>query len=269
MSGFDCVFVIGCDGIIRARTPIGPPQYYQTDFSFRDYFRGAIELAQRGSHEVYVSRAFRSKWDGRLKFAFATPIYGATGAVKPCPGTQAIGVFVAARSASSTLGAVQIPELDGSGQSTALFGPRDPERPGVELPPASKFQVIVHEKLSFGDERAIDPRLASRLSRHFGPPAPPGQQFEAATARPYRDADYTDTLDASHDRWLGGFFPVGKTGLIVAVQTAYGTATQPVRRVEILLALNLAFFIYCAAALWLSARRRPALWPAGDGPPLA
>jgi serine/threonine-protein kinase len=268
MAGFDCVFVIGCDGFIRARTPIGPPKYYETDFSFRDYFRGAMELAQRGSHDVYVSRAFRSKWDGRLKFAFATPVYGAGAGLEPCvPGTQAIGVFVAAKSASSTLGAVQIPELEGSGQSTALLGLRDPERPGPGLLAESTFHVIVHEKLRFGDERPIDARLATRLQQHFGSPAPAGRQFEPTSARPYRDGDYTDTLDESHDRWLGGFFPVGKTGLIVAVQTAYDTATRPVRRVENLLALNLGFFFYCATALWLSMRRRPQLSALPDGMP--
>jgi hypothetical protein len=265
MTGFDCVFVIGCDGVIRARTPIGPPEYYETDFSFRDYFRGAIELARHGSRDVYVSRAFRSKWDGRLKFAFATPIYAAGTAGNVCAGTQAIGVFVAAKSASSTLGAVQIPALEGSGQSTALFGPRDPERPGVKLPPASMFQVIVHEKLRFGDQRSIDARLAEKLSRHFGPPAPPGQQFNASNARPFRDGDYTDTLDDTHGRWLGGFFPVGKTGLIVAVQTAYGAATQPVRRVEVLLALNLAFFLYCVAALIMTVRKRTSLRSRPEG----
>lgn len=268
IPGFDSLFVAGCDGFIRAHTfddeirkqfPNGPPGYFESSYEFRDYFKGALELGRRGSREVYVSRAFRSTWDARLKFALSTPIYAEHPPDAPCiPGTRMIGVFFAGRSASSTLGEVQIPELEGSGQSTFLLGPRDRDRADQPLPDASAFHVVVHERLRRGDERAMDPRLALRLSRRFGPTAPPGRQFESPVTRPYNDSDYVDALEPQ-SRWLGGFYPVGRTGFVIGVQTAYGTATAPVRRAGVLAALNVGFLAYCLAALWisLSRRRRP------------
>lgn len=265
IPGFDSLFVAGCDGFIHAHSfddalrkqfPNGPPGYFDQAYEFRDYFRGAVELGRSGSHEVYVSRAFRSTWDKRLKFALSTPIYAEQPPEAPCvPGTRMIGVFFAGRSASSTLGEVQISELGGSGQSTVLFGPRDRDRPERPLPAASAFHVVVHEKLRLGDERAMDRRLALRLSARFGPAAPAGRQFESPVTRPYNDSDYADTLDP-HSRWLGGFYPVGRTGFVLGVQTAYGHAAAPVRRVGVLAALNVGFFVYCVAALWFSVSRR-------------
>lgn len=269
IAGFDSLFVAGCDGFIRAHSfdeelrrqfPNGPPGYFERSYTFRDYFQGATALGRIGSRKVYMSRAFRSTWDGRLKFAFSAPIYSTHAQLEAClpsgGGPRMVGVFFAGWSASSALGKVQIRELEGSGQTTALFGPRDRDEAGQPLPDASAFHVIVHEKLRLGDERRMDPHLALRLSERFGSSAPPGRQFESVDVRPYKDSNYIDTLDDSHGRWLGGFYPVGRTGFVIGVQTAYGKATAPVRSLGMLPLINVAFLAYCASALYVIQSRR-------------
>ncbi len=268
LRGFDSVFVIGCDGLVRAHSqpalvrgeqPAAPPGYFKTDFSFRDYYRGARELARKTATDAYVSSAFRSQWDGRFKFALSTPIYRRDTTAASCePGSKWIGVFLAARSASSTLERVQIADIGESGHFTALFGPRDRERPLDAIPKSSALHVIVHSALEFGDERPVDQRLAARLIAAFGSAAPPGAQFQGSDAPPYSDADYTDPLADKDARWLGGFYPVGRTGFFVSVQTPYGSVKRPIDRSTELLVLNLGFGAFAVVALLAGLRtRRP------------
>lgn len=262
--GFDSVFVLDCAGMTRAhsfdddirkRFPLGPPGYFGTSYDFRDYFQGAVELAKHDSRAVYISRSFRSTWDRRFKFGFSTPIYPAHPTGPGCWGTHAIGVLMAAMSASSTLGDVQIPEIAGSGQRTALFGPRDHDRADAPLPRASDLYVLVHEQLHLGDERQLDPKLAERLSRQFHVAASLGAQFEPTAAQPLMDEHYRDPVDASDQRWLAGFFPVGRTGFVVGVTTPYGKTSQLVHGSEALVAMNLGFVLYCLAAFWFASRK--------------
>jgi hypothetical protein len=153
---------------------------------------------------------------------------------------------------------VQIPELAGSGQRTALFGPRDRENPDQALPDPSDLYVLVHEQLRHGEERRVDTALSQRLSKQFAAAAPPGAQFEAPDAQPLMEAHYRDMLGPSDERSLAGFYPVGRTGLLVGVATALGKATQPLQRSEALGALNVGFLLYCLGALWLASRRSAA-----------
>jgi hypothetical protein len=113
---------------------------------------------------------------------------------------------------------------------------------------------VVHERLAHGEERRVDPRLGERLSRQFGLSAPPGEQFAAPTAQPLTDEEYVDALDPSHDRWLGGFFPVGRTGFVIAVQTAYSRAARLGSGSEALLALNLGFLLFGLCVIWVASR---------------
>lgn len=264
LPGFDSVFVMGCDGFTRAhsvpdavRAEIAPPPgYFTTDFSFRSYFRGARVLAQRHSTEAYMSPAFHSRWDRRFKFAFASAIYRRTTQAVSCEvGSDWIGILLASRNASSTLERVQIADLDGSGHFTALFGPRDRDSPAEPMPPPRALHVVVHDRLRLGAEQRTDPVLAGRLLDAFGPAAEPGEQFQPSDARPYHDDRYTDPLWPSDMRWLGGFYPVGRTGFVVGVQTPYGKATEPIGRAGELFLLNLGFLAYGAAALGLTLRK--------------
>ena len=266
VPGFDRAFVVGCDGFVRAHSfdasvrvnaPRAPPGYHQTNFAFRDYFRGAQLLAERGFRQVYLSRAFQSRWGQHFSFAFTTPIYVSGDKSLSCPpGSEWAGVFAGAKSVSSTLGEVQIADLGGSGHQTALFGPRDRESATDPRPPETDFHVIAHDKLPIGDLRSIDPSLARRLAQRFGRAVDAGAQFSDARAIPYEDRDYTDTLDDPRGRWLGGFYPVGNTGYVIAVQTAYGTATKALHPGDNLRYFNVAFLMYSVVAVAASLRRR-------------
>lgn len=264
VPGFDSIFVIGCDGLARAhsvpdavrRKIHPPPGYFRTNFSFRDYFRGANVLGHRGARQAYVSAAFHSRWDHRFKFAFATPIYRTKAAVVPClPGTELIGVLVAARNVSSSLEQLQIADLGDSGHFTALYGPRDRDSPDEPVPDRSIFHVIVHDRLRSGDERPMDRGLSERLVRRFGVAAEPGAQFESVEVTPHQDVRYADPLWPADTRLLGGFYPVGRTGFVVGVQTPHGKATRPAARGRELLLLNLGFAAFLIAAVWASLRR--------------
>jgi hypothetical protein len=205
-----------------------------------------------------ASRAFQSRWGGQhFSFAFTTPIYATGDTARNCPpGSSWAGVLAGAKSVSSTLGEVQIADLGGSGHQTALFGPRDRESAADPQPPETDFHVIAHDKLRLGDLRGVDPNLARRLAQRFGLVPEPGTQFHDARAIPYEDRDYTDTLDDPHGRWLGGFYPVGNTGYVIAVQTAYCTATKALHTGDNLRYFNFAFFVYSVVAVAASLRRR-------------
>jgi len=264
IPGFDSIFVIGCDGLARAHSVPDairenippPPGYFETNFSFREYFRGATTLGQKGVHQAYLSPAFRSRWDQRFKFAFGTPIYRKKAAVAPCvPGTDFIGVLVGARNVSSSLEQLQIADLGGSGHFTALYGPRDRDSANEPVPDRKILHVIVHDRLRKGAELRMDGALSERLVREFGVAAEPGAQFQSLDVAPHQDARYADPLWPANTRLLGSFYPVGRTGFVVGVQTPYGKATRPVARGHELLLLNLGFAAFLAAAIWASLRR--------------
>src|SRR5205814_7727125 len=111
-------FVLDCDGVARAHSVPdhvrrgAPEMDLRIPYTFRDYFRGASALGERGVRQAYISRAIRSHWDKRLTSGIAAPIYRTTSALAPCKaGTEWIGIFLTTRLVSSSLGQVQIADL--------------------------------------------------------------------------------------------------------------------------------------------------------------
>jgi tRNA A-37 threonylcarbamoyl transferase component Bud32 len=242
---FDTVFVVAPDGSARARWPAAGSNYYELNFGFRDYFKGAV--ARSGTTEVYVSQAFHSiVSDDNLKFALSTPVYAPDG-------TQ-LGVFVATRVAASTLRDMRFADVVGSGQISAVLGPR--ELPETALATKSpQFTVVIHKDLAPGREFRIDAQLSDRLRRKF-PQAQAGTQWHPAWTRPDVVDNYRDPILGG--RWLAGIAAVGRTGYVVVVQTHYAqdstVMTSPLA--PYLGVLNLGLLLLYAVGVWTTLRRR-------------
>jgi serine/threonine-protein kinase len=85
-EGFDSLFVVAVDGLLRAQWPPSEKWIWRRNYEFRDYFIGARALGERGSSEVHIAKAFRAERDGEVKFGISTPVYD---------GSRWIGVLVA------------------------------------------------------------------------------------------------------------------------------------------------------------------------------
>jgi hypothetical protein len=154
---------------------------------------------------------------------------------------------------------VEIGDLHGSGQITAVFGRRDRDR----IPPAAgahsaKLIAVFHSRLDSAEEYTLNRELGERLIKKFGPRAA-SDQFVASYARPVEHDNYRDLLSDPDERWLAGFASVGQTGYVVAVATPYERALRPNEELIDSLStyagiLNLSFLVIAGVAVWASLR---------------
>jgi serine/threonine-protein kinase len=206
---FDSAFVLTTEGKVIAQWPLPPISIWHRGYGFRDYFRGAKALGQRGSQAPYVARAFRSERDGELKFGVSTPLF---------EHGRWVGVLAAIVAADSAFGQVRMQDSAESGRIAALLGPRDLEREDPEsLRAVKRFVFLIHDKLRHGQEVAA-PKLAA-VSAAFHEASPAGQQFSLRYASPRLVTDYRDPLLGFEGHWHAAFAPVGGTGYVVVVQT--------------------------------------------------
>lgn len=212
---FDTWYILDHRGRLTAQAgKVDAAHIIGRDYSWRDYFKGAWELAKGGFHSTYVSRVIKAELDGNHKFAISMPIYDRRGAP--------IGVLVGAVATSAKLGSLA---FDDSENIRALAGPRDIER-GDPSAPRPPYMVLLHPEYAYGE---ADPLTNAQV-----------QGLEAASRgmlrleRPLQlpdpslvtsSDDYRDPAAERHSqyagRWLAGFAPVGNTGLVVVVQTPY------------------------------------------------
>ncbi|MDB4973896.1 MAG: Serine/threonine protein kinase PrkC, regulator of stationary phase [Myxococcaceae bacterium] len=215
--GFNSVLVVGADGRTRARWPAAAQlDYYEQDFSGRDYFRGARALGAEG--QVYLSSAFRSssRSDDRLKFAFASPWFA--------PDGRFVGALVATRVAASSLRDVQIDELFGNGQLTTLLGPHETARP---IGAAPSFDVLIHKQLASRAAYPVQTSLAVELQARLREAQ---ERTAAAPPRLLASAEYRDPVPGFGGRWLAGFAAVPGTPYVVVVQSSRERVLSPTRR---------------------------------------
>jgi serine/threonine-protein kinase len=205
-------YVFDARGISRARFPEPVQEILGKDYSFRDYFRGAMKLAERGLRTGYVSRAFQSENDGRFIFGVSTPIYGTHG--------QPVGILMAGVPAAASLGS-RI--LDDGRSIGVLVAPRGRERASAK--PASTHLILIHEALAYGDAIPIENPLIQRIddasirdgSRYDRPlHLPRLDRMESSDAYEDPAAQHNPTFAG---RWLAAFAPVGNTGFVVVFQT--------------------------------------------------
>jgi serine/threonine-protein kinase len=117
---FESWFVLDTRGMMLAVAPVNPRIVGQ-DFSWRDYFRGALHHAsQLDEAAVHVSHVYQAKNDGLWKFAMAAPVCAGQG---QGPDAPVLGVIATTITTTSSLGPVR---LDDQRRKVVLVGRRDP-----------------------------------------------------------------------------------------------------------------------------------------------
>jgi len=243
--GPDAIYVLNREGTLTARWSSVPSAFVGKNYAFRDYFKCARDVPQG---KVCISPCYRSEVHNLVQFAFSAPVHDAEGAW--------LGVLVMSKNAARTLKDVDIDDLNGTGQITAVFGARGAER--TQPATGQTLIAVFHRALRGNDERALDPELTRRLLAEFRLRTE-GGSFAPVDARPLEDHDYRDPLSHPDERWLAALAPVGRTGYVVAVATPYDRALGPSQRLIGLLStyggiLNLSFLVIAAIAVWASLR---------------
>jgi len=212
IGSFDNLALLDNDGYPVAQWPRPLSVVYGRNFGFRDYFNGARYLAEQHLPGAYLARAFRAEPRDQLVFALSAPVLDQRGV--------AIGVLMATLNAKSVFGAVKMENSAGGLHVTsALIGPRGPERSTKVGALCTDFTYLAHPGLRDGQEYRVSSALSAHLERTFGPSAPPGQQFALEYVPPVKVRDYQDPVPGFEGKWLAAFAPVGNTGFAVLVQT--------------------------------------------------
>jgi hypothetical protein len=206
LQPFDSLLVLDAQGASRAYATQRPGSHVPPNFSFRDYFKQASHVAQHCPSQAYVSRAFRSEEDGKIKFGISAPLLS--------EGAWA-GAFVAIIQADSVFGEVMLRDPDGD-HLTSLLGPRDRDR--NEPLPSADFTFLVHEGLMDRQEHVLREPAPSTLRQAFGDASDPCNQLALRKIQPVTVWDYRDPVPGFADRWLATIAPVGQTGFLVVVQ---------------------------------------------------
>ena len=234
-SPFESWFILAdADGEIVARWPEPAPLQKDKDRRFRDYYKGALQLAKtEGGTPVYVSRIYKAISDDLYKF-------GICAAVRD--GEKIVGAVVASVTTSPQMG---LPELESGEFTTALLARKDsffiPGEP--RLPDgASEFLVLLHPAY----ERGTAPVWISSEQ---------AETIRKSIADNYIAENYHDpvvSLGAGvtqkyGGRWVAGFAPVEGSEFIVVVQRRY-SETIPAALWPWIMALLAAFL--AVAIVW-------------------
>lgn len=212
LGDFDNLTLLDNEGAIVATWPPPLPIAYERRYAFRDYFRGARYLAEHRLPGAYVARAYVSETQGHLVFAFSAPLLDPQG--------TAIGILMATVHAKSMLGAIKMEDSAGGRHVTsALIGPRGPDRDTKSGALCPDYTFLVHPGLPDGREYRVSSPLSAQLRKTFGASAPPGQQFALQYVAPVKVSEYEDAVPGFQGPWLAAFAPVGNTGFVVLVQT--------------------------------------------------
>ncbi len=199
-SPFASWFIIGVgDERIVARWPEPSPETEGIRFRSRDYYQGALRLAQAtGGTPVYISRVYKAFSDELYKFGIAAAVRD---------GEKIVGAIVASVTTSSQMG---LPEMESGEFTTTLLARKDSFfAPGEPSPPdgASEFLVLLHPAYELGTAPVWIPK----------------EQVE--TIQKDCADDYYDPIAPLNEkyagRWTACFVAVEDSEFLVVVQRRY------------------------------------------------
>jgi hypothetical protein len=192
-------------------------------YGWRDYFKGARKLGEKGLRSTFVSPAFKSEITG-YTFTISTPVYDREGRV--------LGVVGASVPAAASLGSLVVRDPQ---SHAVLVAPRgrdrdDPSPPSTHLillhPAYAPKEAIPidNEQVRMLDEASRAP--AKRIEQPLGLPPPnlvtSSDDYEDPLGKGNSDEKKGTVKPPNKDyqgRFLAGFAPVGNTGFVVIVQT--------------------------------------------------
>jgi serine/threonine-protein kinase len=180
-------YILGPDGKLWANT--AGPNVLGKDFHHRDYFQGAMRLAeQKHTSAVHISRVFRSVNDNLYKFGISAPVRAAHD-----PGADVLGVLVASVTTDKTMGLPR--RLHDKRQNAVLLALSEEPADGGE------YVILMHPRYESGTDPVRCP-----VGRVGTQPVD----------------DYEDPVGALQSeyagRWIAGFAPVRDTEFRVVVQ---------------------------------------------------
>jgi serine/threonine-protein kinase len=147
----DAWFLLEPNATMIGRAPLsGAHPTVGRSYEFRDYFRGAKELANARREGAYVSHAYRSEGDDIHEIAISSPVYD--------KGVW-VGVLVTALPTGSVLGSIKFEGAVTEDFTASLLAPRDGSRGDAIREPEPIF--ILHRGL---DRGAILPARATPSS---------------------------------------------------------------------------------------------------------
>ncbi|HTN91311.1 MAG TPA: serine/threonine protein kinase [Sorangium sp.] len=206
LYGFSVLSVLDEEGTLRAEWPPPPPSRRSANHAWRDYFRGARELAATETQNVYVSRAFRQLPGREFMLAISAPLRHEDGSF--------LGVVAATISLESSFDILRRIRYCGA----TLVSLRDRDSDTSDPPsPQDEYVFLIHNGVNHSHVFPSDRNGKLHLLRSRLPP------FEARTevmGIVETDGEYVDPLSGSNeDRWLAAFAPVEGTNLTVIIQT--------------------------------------------------
>lgn len=122
-------------------------------FTFRDYYRGALEVDQEIRRKAYVSRAYHSAVDSDFKVAVSMMVHDET--------SRRIGLLLVSFPTGSMLGNIALPKGDFGRRTIAVIAPRDPGQPTDDptanhQPEEPDWVFLVQSNLERGAEVRAD-----------------------------------------------------------------------------------------------------------------
>jgi predicted Ser/Thr protein kinase len=213
---FDNLWLFNTTGKAIVITPAPPSnEFFDKDYSWRDYFLGARQQSERHERAGYISLAFQAEVDGGYKYGIAVPVYGASDAW--------IGVVMATMPTDSALGSIPLGSggTDAGNATAVVVAPRDKERNNDRT--KHSYVVVAHEKLKAGTGVPIDaPELQLSRAR-----SDCREQSELDSAHTVSDA-HRDPVPGFEGRWIAARAPVAGTCFVVIVQSPYRLDVDPV-----------------------------------------
>ena len=180
---------------------------------FRDYFVGALRLAEQRRAGFHVSKGYFSRSDSRSKFALSAPLLDAN--------ENVVGVLTAGIGSDRTIADFPFGDPHDRRHTTVLAVPRD--RQGeleVQEPRPGELVAMFHEGIAHG---AGHPMFSAKLNEASAScdSSAPGEVDECTLPSRglFVDEHHRDPVPGFEGEWLAGFAPVGCTGHVVIVQT--------------------------------------------------
>ncbi|WP_437897316.1 serine/threonine protein kinase [Sorangium sp. So ce124] len=217
LYGLSALSVLDEQGMLRAEWPPPSPSRRNASQAWRDYFRGAYELAAAEGQNVYVSRAFRQQAGQEFVLAISAPLRHEDGSF--------LGVVSATISLESRFDILRRIRYC----STTLVSLRDRDSDTADLPsPQDEDAILIHDGVNHSQVFPSGRNGKLRLLRSRLPSYETHQEIldVVETDKEYVDPVSGSSSESPGERWLAAFAPVGGTKLIVIVKTRRDALSQ-------------------------------------------